>query len=108
VEKKPVAMPQSNMLFKNQGDLTYMPNYSHNHGMSYCCDHLKLHWDYTLAERTDMLCQQEGLTQGQFNLIVVEYAYQVYTLFHPRTYSYWQRIKFAFHFLRPFHKHIKK
>ena len=63
---------------------------------------LDMQWDQPFADRMSEVFARLGVTQEQYDVLVREYSFHVCTLFNPRMYSWWDRVKLAAHFLNPF------
>lgn len=78
--------------------------FNHQPGKDYCEQIGLPYWDEEFANACDILARQHGLDQKAWDEMVRQYSWKVKLMFTPKTYTYWQRIKFAVHFLNPFSK----
>lgn len=77
-------------------------NYDHEPSIVYVTQTLGMGWDADFAARVDQVAHHLEITQEQFEVMVREYAWRIKTMFHPRSYTYWQRILMALYFINPF------
>jgi len=80
-----------------------MLNYNHNHAKKHVERLPGMIWDAPFAEQADRTLHEFSVSQDGWDVIIPMYANRVHQMFTPSSFSYWQRIKVALHFLNPFH-----